>query len=729
MEDYKKIFSEYDKKLKSSISSFNGKDYSSSYLEFIKSYDIPLSSYERWCKALGNIVRVNPSKKEKEKIQKFIDRAHLNITPTEALSFSFISFFLVFFLGFFFILGYWNLFTTGSFEEFPFGLLLLVLFSSIFLFYFTYGMPERLALLWRLKASNQMVPAILYIVIYMKNTSNFEKAVAFAAEHLDPPLSLDFRKIFWDVEIGKYKNVKESVDAYLESWRGYSLEFIEAFQLIESSLYEPSEERRISFLERALQVILDGVYDKMLKYTHEVKSPLTNIYMLGIILPTLSLAIIPLASAMLQESITWFHLFFIFNLLIPFMVFYLTWNVVSKRPGGYGSTNYLEKNPLYYQYKSKKPYIKAFFLVFPLFLIGIIPLIFLYTPIYEWVGLESKDISLEKIGLRMFGPNSGLFGFIEKEGSLIGPFSFISVIFSLFLTLSIALFFIISFKEKTKELIKEREKYSEVEESFTSSLFQLGNRLGDGLPAEIAFGKVAQTSKGTSSEGFFLAVEQNITSLGMSVKDAIFDERRGAIIFYPSSLIAISMRILVESVKKGLQIAARSLISIGDYVKNVKKINERMKDLLAEIISDMKSNMTFLAPMLSGIIIGLSVMITSILMILNSFVSNLGNQGTLSITGSIPVGLSTIVNIFKVEEMIPPFWLQVVIGLYLIEIIFILTSTLVSIKFGQDNLEKTYETALNLQKGIIFYFFVALFSIIILSLVASFVLRGVVISI
>jgi hypothetical protein len=37
-------------------------------------------------------------------------------------------------------------------------------------------------MMWRLKASSQMVPAILYIVIYMKHTSNFEKAVAFAAE-------------------------------------------------------------------------------------------------------------------------------------------------------------------------------------------------------------------------------------------------------------------------------------------------------------------------------------------------------------------------------------------------------------------------------------------------------------------------------------------------------------------------------------------------------------------
>jgi hypoxanthine-guanine phosphoribosyltransferase len=58
-------------------------------------------------------------------------------------------------------------------------------------------------------------------------------------------------------------------------------------------------------------------------------------------------------------------------------------------------------------------------------------------------------------------------------------------------------------------------------------------------------------------------------------------------------------------------------MSISEYIKNIDKINERLKDLLAEIISDMKSNMTFLAPLLSGIVVALSSMIISILNKLN----------------------------------------------------------------------------------------------------------------
>jgi len=211
--------------------------------------------------------------------------------------------------------------------------------------------------------------------------------------------------------------------------------------------------------------------------------------------------------------------------------------------------------------------------------------------------------------------------------------------------------------------------------------------------------------------------------LGMSLKEALFNPKRGAVVFYPSELIATSMRILVESVKKGLQVAARSLMSISEYVKNIKKINARLNDLLADIISDMKSNMTFLAPLLSGIVIGLAGMITTILASLSSMLDS-GNLGG-GIEGLAGAGgLNTFLGIFDVTVMIPPYYLQIVVGLYLVEIIFILTGTLVTIKSGRDELQKTYETSRNLKSSITIYLVVALLAIVGLSLIGAVALAG-----
>ena len=690
-----------------------GGKFSQSYEKFRSSMLPEFNRYERWCKSLGNLFKIKVGEKDRARIEKSIEIAHLNVTASEVVVFSTMLLFLTLFGGILFFVATWLL--TDVFSAM---FLFLVFVLAIFLFFYSSKTPERLAMKWRLKASSQMVPAILYIVIYMKHTSNFEKAVSFASEHLQPPLSLDFRKIFWDVEVGKFSTIKESVDNYLIGWKDYSMEFVEAFHLIESSLYEPSESRRVNVLEKSLQVILDGVYDKMLKYTHEVKAPLTNIYMLGIVLPTLSLAILPLASMMMGGLIKWYHVVLVFNVIIPFMVVYMTGKVMMERPGGHGESALLEKNPLYPKYKSNAAYAKAILIALPVFLIGLIPFLWRYTDIPLWIG-TTRDYSWAQLGLEFMG-SGGALGIVSSTGMLYGPSGALSLLLSLMIPISVALVFIIVSKSKTKEILKTRKQYKDVEKEFTSSLFQLGNRLGDGIPAEIAFSKVSESTKGTATEGFFRIVNENIQQLGMNLERALFDPKRGAVVFYPSQLVATSMRILVESAKKGLQVAARSLMAISDYVKNIKKINDRLNDLLADIISDMRSNMTFLAPLLSGIIIGLAGMISAILGSLGAMFAD----GELSSDVAGAGGISGLLGMFDPVLMIPTYWLQLAIGIYLIEVVFILTSTLVTISAGRDPLQTTAEIGNNLRKSIILYTVVAVVSVIGLTLIGVVALAG-----
>ncbi len=689
-------------------------NYSQSYSTFKQEMAPELSRYEKLCRTLGSVIKLKVAKKDEEKVIRNLEIAHLDLEPWQPATLSIMAFISVFFLGLLIsvVIALFN----GGFANFPVSFFVLVMIFAVFLFYFASGYPARLANQWRLKASSQMVPAILYIVVYMRHTPNLEKAISFASQHLQYPLALDFKKIFYNVEIGKFSTIKESLDNYLEGWRDYSTEFIESFHLIESSLFEPDDGKRIVTLEKALQVVLDGVYDKMLKFTHEVRSPLTNVYMLGVVLPTLGLALLPLASAMLGDSLKWYHILVLFNMIIPFFVFYLTDKILFLRPGGYGETQLLERNPLYPVYKSKKPYLKSFLICLPFFIIGLLPLIFQYTPIPLIFGLQ-RDYTFAQLGISLLGSDQ-IFGFItESNGSVVGPFGIGALIFSVFFTVGLALFFSISFNERTKGLIKEREKTKELENEFNNSLFQLGNRIGNGTPPELAFSKVAEETRGLKTEDFFKRVNYNIMQMGMSTESAIFDEKRGALVYYPSDLIATSMKILVESAKKGLNIAALSLISISEYVKNLNKITDRLRDMLAEIISDMKSNMTFLAPLLSGVVVGLAAMITSILSRLS--IANLGGQ-TNSIAGL--GNIATVLNIFDMTKMIPPYWLQIIVGIYLIEIIFILTGTLVVIDSGEDKLEKTNQTGKNLQRGIGLYAVTAFFAIIALYLLSAIVL-------
>ncbi len=714
--DVNEVLKKYSRKIESDMNGYNslGGNFSSDenpeisreFLQFKQDMMPEFSRFERWCNSVGKIIKMRLSAKDNEKIGRKLNIAHLNVHPWQVVSLALMSLFLCFFLG---VLLSVAIFLIRG--DFPILFLFLIIIFSFFVLYYIYSMPDRLANKWRLKASSQMVPAILYTVVYMKHTSNLERAMGFVGQHIGAPLSLDFRKILWDVQTGRFSNIKESIDNYLKQWEDYSIEFIESFHLIESSLYEPSEQRRVQILERALQVILDGVYDKMLKFTHDVKSPLTNLYMLGIILPTLGLALLPMASSLLQGKITGTHVFVLFNLIVPFLVFYMTSEILLKRPGGYGETELFENSPLYSKYKSKKPYLIAFLIALPIFILGISPLIF---------GYFNMDYKLADLHLGVFGTGN-VFDFQENTlGAKVGPFGTVALFLSLLVPLSFALFFGIAYRMKTKEIIKARDSSKDLEKEFVNSLFTLGNRIGDGVPAEIAFAKVAESTKGQKTQEFFQIVNSNIQSMGMGLDEAIFNKRRGALIYFPSTLIATSMRILVESVKKGLSIASQSLMSISQYIKNIQRINERLKDLLADVISDMKSNMTFLAPLLAGIVVGLAAMITSILGIL----SNLITQGL----GTMELGpfgqIGGIMRIFEISSMIPPYYLQIFIGIYIIQITFILSKTLVSVDAGEDKIKEMNETGKNLLIATGFYLVASFIAVLALSLLAGVVLRG-----
>jgi hypothetical protein len=694
------------------------KDYSKEYDEFKKETLKNLNWYEKACKNIGKSFTVKLKPEEDAKTKKDLEVAHLDVKPQEAAGFAWFVLLISFFVS---ILVSGAIYLMiGEFSNEILVVFFLLVAVSFFLYYYINTLPKRTAQTWKLKASSQMVPAILYVVVYMRHTSNLEGAIRFASEHLQPPLALDLKKIFWDVQTAKYPTIKDALDAYLDSWRVDAPEFTESFHMIESSLYEPSEERRMATLEKSLQIILDGVYEKMLHFSHDVKSPITNVYMLGIVLPTLALALLPLASTLLQGTIQWYHVAILFDLVVPFFIFYMTSNILSKRPGGFGETELLEKNKNYKYYADKSHYTKAFLMALPFFILGILPFIFYFGG--DLLGFQ-KDYTFQELGLGFLG-NQQMFDFkTDEKGRVVGPFGTTALILSIFIPLSIAIFFITAYRLKTEKLIKTREETKKLENEFSSSIFQLGNRLADGVPAEMVFGRVAESSKGSPSAGFFSMVNTNIQHAGMSVDEAIFNSGRGAINYYPSDLLRTSMQIMIEAVKKGLNIAAKALMSISTYVKNIHTVNERLKDLLADITSSMKSNMTFLAPLLSAIIVGLASMITSILGKLK-FMLETGAMQSGDTVGGLG-SVSTIVEMFDIVKMIPPYWLQVAVGIYIVEVIFILTITLITIESGEDRLGEKYEIYRNLKNGMTLYFLTAVIAIIALAALAGVAISGI----
>ncbi|MCF7866083.1 hypothetical protein K9L67_00580 [Candidatus Woesearchaeota archaeon] len=733
--DYIEFKRKYKKKLAGALGDKieNSKPVTTSDYNTFKDTFMPknLSFYEKGCGFAEKIIPMTPDKKKIPDIQEAIKISHLNISPTGTASFAALTSLAIILISI--ILGYLVVFSdsTGTTEItfFVFSGLILALIMFLPLS----KLPFIIANIWRMKASNQMVLSIFYIVTYMRHTPNLELAIDFAAEHLNPPLSLDFKKVIWDIETGKFDSVNESLDNYLETWRRYNPEFIESTHLIQSSLYETSETRRQEALDKSLSVILDETFEKMLHYTHDLKSPITTLHMLGVILPILGLVILPLATSFIPEA-RWYHLFVMYNIALPVLVYYMGREILSTRPSGYGGIDLSnlraeEKNDKIVIKLDKKkdsknkieltPMLASVLIFIILFTIGILPLlIHTINPGYDLVLTnefqilnyydldDASEVYLRFLDYRTVDLGSG-------KSALIGPFGLGASILSLFIPLSIGLSIGLYNKLKTTNLMSLQERTKKLELEFASALFQLGNRLADGVPAEIAFSNVAQVMKGTQSGRFFEEVTINIVKLGMGVEEAIFNIKNGALKNYPSSIVESSMKVFLESSKKGPMIASQALITVAEYIKSMHRVDERLKDLMSDIVGSMKSQIAFLTPAISGIVVGITGMITQIMGSLTQKMAdfNTGTSGALADSSSLFAMLG--------GGGVPTYFFQAIVGLYVVQITLILSIMINGIQNGADKLSEKDEIAKNMLKGTILYVAIAGICVITFSIIAA----------
>jgi len=208
--------------------------------------------YEKACKSVAGL-KVKVSDKKREDINTYTKLAHINVTPegVYALTYLVTLIFLALSFAAFFFVGL--------------GLAVLGGILTLTAFLILPKAPSYIYNTWRARASDQLVLAVLYLVIYMKREANLENAIWFVSKQLPPPISLDFMKILWDVETKTFSTVRESLENYTTSWKEKEAAFVDSIHLVEASLSSPTKEQADSLLSKATDVILQGTQDSMTK--------------------------------------------------------------------------------------------------------------------------------------------------------------------------------------------------------------------------------------------------------------------------------------------------------------------------------------------------------------------------------------------------------------------------------------------------------------------------------
>lgn len=672
-----------------------GPSYSRSYKEYQEEeeHSQERNSYERLCYRMASIFKLKAGDSTHEKLTPPINLLGWNITPGMVLSAA-VGMFLFSFIGWFSFFMF-NTIVLGNFI--PVSILLLLMAVPITAGVYTYYKPVYAAQSKLIESSGSMILAILYMVVYMRSSPNLEGAIRFAALNLEGPISKDLKSVLWDLEVGKYNEIDEALENYTRRWKDYNNDFLESLNLLRAAMNEPNANRRENMLQDAIDNILDGTREKMKHYAQSLETPVMILNAMGAMLPVLGMIMLPLISVFMGDAITPLHLFLLFNIMLPGFLYWFMKRVLSSRPPTV-ATKPVDDSILPERGKRTFNIMGDLFRI-PVWPIGVV--IFLFFGLYGIIGYISTigvaDSFLFLYPVESFNVARVPGIFLSPDGTLAPlPLLMRSVSIVFGLGLGIGVVKILGNTER-RQAEKELEN---IENQFPNALFELGNKISGGTPIELALADAAEATSELEISGLFSKASENVKEMGMTFEGAIFDKNYGALQRYPSQMIQTVMKAVLESSKKGTSMASTAMLTISKYLKNIHQTQEQLNDLLEDTTTTIQMLAYLLAPVISGVAVGMSQTIITAMYTLSRSISESEVSGG-GASGATGAGMGDIISGF--DSAIPPELLQFVVGIYLIQLLHILGSFYVKITEGENETYKNLFIGKILISGIFFY--------------------------
>jgi hypothetical protein len=647
------------------------------YRLYKKKTEKPFSLYERLARRSEKLIKISIDKKTENDLENAINFTGLRITPLAPFSMLIITV-VIFSLtsGFLFALG---IIPTA------FGVILAAVFG-LAVGYYLLKYPINLMKAMRIKASSQVVLAILYMVVSMRISPNLERALRFTASNISGVLAWDMRRLIWDIEMRKYYSASEALTDYIAKWKPENEEFSDSLRLIrESQRQVPEKAERI--LDEALRVVLEGTRDRMKHYAQDLQMPVTMIHMMGIVLPILGSVMAPMVAVFLSEMVTPWHFLVGYDIVLPILLLWFINNILSKRPVTFSKVD-ISRHPELppngsFMIRSGKN--RAAVPVLPIALL--VGFLLLVPALYYFAGHPEYLVTPVKVvdGVPVY----------EK---VVDPDPLLSLIMSMLIIIGVGMF--ISIFLILSNLQKSRIETSvyKMESEFEIALFQLGNRISGGTPLEMAVEKAEDDVKDMEIAKLLDITLRNMRTFGMTFESALVHPKIGSLRYYPSRLIRNVMRTVTDTAKRGVQYASESMLTVSKYLKSVRETQEYMRDLMSETTSSMQFQAYAMAPLVSGLIVAMSQVIIQVLVILGRRLDDMGFEAVFGIDAGKILGSTSAVTAAM---------FQLIIGIYLVEVIIILAIFITKINRGEDKVAQWYMAGKMIIVALVIYFLVA----------------------
>lgn len=482
----------------------------------------------------------------------------MDLTYDEVLHFSvflsLVSFFIT--LSVFTVLYYSLDLTVFSFLIYSIPVLTTL---PLIVLWITANYPEILEKRLKAETIGKAPNIINYMTMSLRVDRSLNRALIFSANNTEGPVRRSLNDVIWRVYTKEKSTIEESFIDFAVKWGEWNEDLKRSLYAVRSATLEKSQDAFNNSLERANDLIIEGTKQKVNKYTKSLKTPTTILFSIGILLPMIVGAMLPMMSLgvldissinteTVQKSPLNFPIvFLIMDIAAPLGAFLFSYKILGNRPG-----------------TTSPP------------------------------KLNNKEDNRQVLTISI------IIGSSIFITSLIFR-SYLSIMFPLFLLGTIVFplsFYSISTSIKTR---KEKKKILEMERDFPDVLFQVGSRVAEGDSIEHALQKTSDSMKDSEINDLLRQISYNIQVKNSSLKRVLFGEE-GILKNHPSDLITASMKTIIEITKKDPKNAGQTIIQIANFIQDMYKMDENLKTELSQSVEMMRATALFFAPIIMGVV-------------------------------------------------------------------------------------------------------------------------------
>ena len=487
--------------------------------------------------------------------------------------------------------------------------------------------------------NEEMFKAVLSLSNFISMNTSLEYAFVETTEMLRGVLKVEFVHIMNSMQRKAHNSLGEAFEPYIDKWNNYNRTFVKSLRLLQTAMMADDADKD-HIIQETIETLLISFKIEGKRSVEELSQKAKGLISFGVLLPVMSLMLLPILSIFLADLLPIGGLFFMYNVLFPTILLLVALDFANKRIQI--DTIRLEESPNY------KP----------------IPSWIYYVAITVAVIFAIPGIA-HIIAIDMASPESA-----EKEYEL---FSLISIwLIGLGIMVGIAIvskYYVAKHKKEWNDVKLAEDDLPHLLHIF-STFLSLNISIENILPS---------IAKDYKDEGF---------------KDhpiaRVFSELSSRLIYTKGNLTQVIYKTLMQVCPSKkvtntlIQIVSFGRISQESATKAAKsmrkqsiatiELDDYIRTLLAETSSLINMAVTMLLPVLCAVAVIMSVLIVKSI----DFIS----KELEGITAAL--GSEMAFDLIDITMIIPPTILELIVIIYFVEMYFILSLFASKIEIGND---------------------------------------------